>query len=82
MELKDTVDGMLSDDYIERFKAEYRQLIIRITKLYSIIEKAKINNLGFQLSSKVEQLDKQLDIMLRYASILRERAATEGINLD
>ena len=25
MELKDTIDGMISNDYRERFKAEYRQ---------------------------------------------------------
>lgn len=28
MELKDTVDMMLSTDYKERFKAEYSQLVI------------------------------------------------------
>lgn len=33
MELKDTVDSMLSDSYIDRFKAEYYQTQIRYYKL-------------------------------------------------
>ena len=32
-ELKDTVDGMLSTDYKERFVAEYQQTKIRYEKL-------------------------------------------------
>ena len=31
MDLKDTVEGMLSEDYKERFKAEYLQTKIRMT---------------------------------------------------
>lgn len=34
-ELKDTVDGMLSTDYKERFVAEYQQTKIRYEKLKS-----------------------------------------------
>ena len=33
MELKETVEGMTSPDYKERFKAEYRQTKIRYEKL-------------------------------------------------
>ena len=33
MELKDTVELMNSNDYIERFKAEYLQIKIRCDKL-------------------------------------------------
>ena len=33
MELKDTIDLMQSDDYKERFKAEYYQAKIRYDKL-------------------------------------------------
>lgn len=29
-DLKSTVDMMISDDYKERFKAEYHQLVIRL----------------------------------------------------
>ena len=34
MELKDTIDLMTSDDYKDRFKAEYYQTKIRYNKLY------------------------------------------------
>ena len=33
MELKDTIELMQSEDYKERFKAEYHQLRIRFEKL-------------------------------------------------
>ena len=33
MELKDTVQLMQSDDYKDRFRAEYQQLVIRFEKL-------------------------------------------------
>ena len=33
MELKDTIDGMISNDYRERFKAEYRQTKERYERL-------------------------------------------------
>lgn len=33
MELKDTINGMLSNDYKERFVAEYQQTEIRYKKL-------------------------------------------------
>ena len=81
-ELHNTIYGMISDDYKERFKAEYNQLNIRIYKLNDIIVKAKDNSLEFKLSCKVEQLEAQLGAMLDYNGILRVRAAIEGINLD
>lgn len=39
MVLKDTVEMMNSDDYKERFKAEYYQLVIRYNKLKSMLVK-------------------------------------------
>jgi sugar-specific transcriptional regulator TrmB len=82
MDLKDTIEAMISDDYKERFKAEYKQLTIRIDKLAAIISNAKTNSLDFKLSSSIDTLEAQLKHMLSYACVLRERAATEGINLD
>ena len=38
MELKNTVDLMLSDDYKDRFKAEYYQLSIRFKKLKNMVD--------------------------------------------
>ena len=45
MELKDTVQLMQSDDYKDRFIAEYRQLVIRFKKLRKMVE--NWNNLDF-----------------------------------
>ena len=39
MQLKDTVELMLSDDYKDRFKAEYYQTKIRYDKLHKMIVK-------------------------------------------
>ena len=41
MELKDTVNMMLSDDYKEHFKAEYIQEKIRAVKLENILKAYK-----------------------------------------
>ena len=39
MELKDTARMMNSEDYKERFKAEYYQNVIRYQKLAAMLEK-------------------------------------------
>lgn len=82
MELKDTIDGMISDDYKERFKAEYKQLVIRLEKLEIIINKAKDKSLEFNLSCPLKVLETQAWYMKSYAEILRNRAGYEDINLD
>lgn len=82
MELKDTIDGMISDDYKERFKAEYMQLTIRYNKLIDIIDKYDNNILEFELTCGIRMLKEQARRMSNYAEILRERARAEGINLD
>ena len=82
MELKDTIDGMLSDDYIERFITEYRQLDIRINKLNAILEQEHKKKLDFKLNTPIEMLLDQRYAMLKYMQILRARAKYEGINLD
>lgn len=82
MELKDTIAGMLSDDYKERFRAEYKQAIIRLGKLETIINKFYDDELDFTLSCPIELLIDQSYIMERYVEVLRKRASHEGINLD
>lgn len=81
-ELNQTVKGMISDDYKERFIAEYKQLVIRADRLTDIINKAYENKLGFNLTCSIELLDRQLTYMCGYMAILEERAKAEGINLD
>ena len=81
-ELEQTVKGMISDDYKERFIAEYKQLVIRADRLTDIINKARENKLGFNLTCSIELLARQLNYMYGYMAILQERAKSEGINLD
>lgn len=81
MELIDTIDGMISDDYKERFKAEYKQTKIRYYKLSEILRKANENTLEFKLTNK-DLLIEQYKAMHKYIAILEQRAIAEGINLD
>lgn len=50
MELKDTIEMMVSVDYKERFKAEYLQLKIRMTGLSNMLKKYKAGTLTFKPS--------------------------------
>ena len=77
MELKDTVDLMLSEDYKDRVKAEYYQLKIRIEKLETTIKVCESG--GIKLGSPLELFRQQLDYMINYKGILEQRASYEGI---
>lgn len=70
MELKDTIEGMTSDDYKERFKAEYKQLIIRLEKLRAIINAYYAKELPFELSTPIFVLEGQRKYMDLYRSVL------------
>ncbi|MDF2800775.1 MAG: hypothetical protein K0S61_678 [Anaerocolumna sp.] len=82
MNLKKTCEMMVSDDYKERFKAEYYQVILRVNGLGRILESFKQGTLEFKPKCSYELLEKQKEIMWEYASVLRERAIIEGIELD
>ena len=79
-ELKDTVTGMLSPDYKERFIAEYRQLSIRTLKLEMFLDNYHNGQLSFKPTCNIELLERQLDIMKAYITVLEERAKIEGIS--
>lgn len=81
LKLEETVDLMVSDDYKNRFKAEYYQLIYRTQKLSDILSKHYEGTLEFELTCGIELLEKQLEIMDDYVFILEERAQIEGIEL-
>lgn len=81
MELLDTLELMASDDYKERFKAEYYQLTTRLEKLNKTIIKALANTLDFELNCNVELLEQQSYSMLQYKKCLEIRAEIEGIEL-
>lgn len=80
-ELKDTVPMMISDDYKERFVAEYVQLKIRYKKLYAVLEKYAADKLDFKPTCPIEILYEQLDHMEAYLSVLETRAKYENIQL-
>lgn len=78
-ELKETTDLMLSDNYKERFKAEFYQLNIRITKLEIFIRRAR--NKELKPTCTIGLLEEQLRAMQAYQSILYSRATEENITL-
>ena len=81
MELIDTVELMNSKDYIDRFKAEYYQLDIRIKKLKIFLSKYRKNELDFTASCSYSLLYRQYKIMLYYKEYLLQRSVIENIDL-
>lgn len=80
--LRNTVALMLSDDYRERFVAEYRQLMIRIESLSKMLDNWDNGSLEFTPQCPRSILEDQLLCMGKYARILKLRAELEGINLE
>lgn len=81
MELKDTMNGMCSADYMERFKAEYWQTKIRYHKLHDMILKYEAGTLNFEPSCSLELLKSQANNMGQYLYVLEVRAEIEHIEL-
>ena len=81
MELERIIELMKSEDYKDRFKAEYYQLEDRATKLGNMLEKYKAGTLNFTPSCSYELLNSQLKVMNEYLKYLMIRAEIEGIEL-
>lgn len=81
MELKDTIKLMESEDYKERFKAEYYQTKIRYDKLHKMIIKYEAGTLDFEPSCSLELLQDQAYYMGNYLKTLEVRAEIEKIEL-
>lgn len=75
MELKDTIKLMESDDYKDRFKAEYYQVKIRKEKLQKMLYNKPFHSEDFYYYS-------QLDVMRAYMTLLEGMARKENIDLD
>lgn len=82
MELKDTVELMNSNDYKERFKAEYLQTKIRYDKLHKMTVKYEAGTLNFEPSCPLEILKEQESYMGNYLRMLEIRAEIEKIDLN
>ena len=76
-----TILPMMSDDYKDRFRAEYNQLTIRIGKLTDILLKDSNGTLPFTLSCSRYLLVNQLSAMKDYKKTLELRAIEEGIDI-
>ena len=63
MELKDTIDLMRSEDYKERFTAEYHQLIIRYKKLKKSedVSEDVVNELQAEITKLTDKYGKEID---------------------
>ena len=81
MELIDTVYLMTSDDYKDRFMAEYYQVKIRYQKLKSILDKYEEGTLDFEPSCSISLLMIQREIMEDYLNVLQDRAIVENIEI-
>ena len=79
MELKDTIGLMNSDNYKERFIAEYYQTKIRYDKLHKMITKYEAGTLEFEPKCPIELLKEQANFMGRYLHTLEIRAEIEEI---
>ena len=81
MELRDTVEMMVSKDYKERFKAEFYQLKIRYESLKAMLEKWDLDMLDFKPSCPRDWYDEQLQAMADYLMILKDRADLEEVDV-
>lgn len=81
MKLEKTVELMTSDDYQDRFKAEYYQLVNRANKLRKMVRAYEKDELDFKPSCSLDLLTWQLKTMDEYVYILKCRAKIEGIEL-
>ena len=82
MELMETVQLMLSNDYKDRFKGEYLQTKIRHNKLKAMCDKWDNDELDFEPTCPREIYNEQLSYMFSYLCVLEERAQLEGTNLN
>lgn len=86
MELKDTINGMLSNDYKERFVAEYQQTEIRYKKLKKFCDRIELVE-NYDCGETIKHdcplalLRDQQKYMGMYLGCLEKRAILEGISL-
>ena len=79
--LKDTIQMMCSEDYKERFKAEYYQVVIRYEKLRFMLHKWDNGSLSFEPTCPRSTYEMQIKAMTDYIAVLEARAVMEGVEL-
>ena len=80
--LEETAKMMLSEDYKERFKAEYYQLVNRYEGLKLMLKRWDAGTLDFKPASSRAIYSIQIEAMERYIVALELRASTEKIDLS
>lgn len=81
MKLSDFNAMMESEDYKERFKAEYYQLKIRYQKLHKMVVQYEAGTLSFTPSCPIDLLKRQKAAMGQYLYALEVRAEIEEVQL-
>lgn len=76
-----TAVGMMSEDYKERFKAEYKQLVIRFEGLKEMLRKWDEGTIAFGPTCPRSTYNMQLKAMADYIAGLEARAAMEDVDL-
>ena len=79
--LRDTIEMMNSEDYKERFKAEYYQVVIRYQKLKSMLDKWDNDQLEFTPTCPRSTYNMQIAAMTDYIAVLEARAVMESVEL-
>lgn len=80
-ELRETNEMMSSDDYKERFKAEYYQVVIRYQKLKAMLDKWDNDQLEFTPTCPRSIYNIQIAAMTDYIAVLEARAVMENVIL-
>ena len=80
--LEETAKMILSEDYKERFKAEYYQLVNRYEGLKLMLKRWDAGTLDFKPACSRAIYSIQIDAMERYIVVLELRASTEKIDLS
>ena len=81
VELKDTVECMLSDNYKDRLMAEFQQLLIRMRNLNSVLDNCdELATTSVRCPRKL--LEEQLDAMGAYADVLIKRVVVELLDME
>ena len=81
MKLTDTIELMQSNDYKDRFRAEYYQLENRCNGLKAMLDKWDKDELPFKPACSKCVYEQQLKAMFQYLNILKERASIENIQI-
>ena len=82
LDMRNTLDMMLSNDYKVRVKAEYLQTKIRYEKLHKMITKYEAGTLAFTSTCPIHLLRAQKRYMGEYLHCLEIRAEIEKIDLE